>query len=73
MYVQRNIEALSRIIVAVEKNKLLYIFLCVFVALFIQHAKRVRCLILSTVAYLNVQHVSTLSHIPYNFRKMNFV
>ena len=29
MYVQRNIEALSRIIVAVENNKLLYIFVCV--------------------------------------------
>ena len=34
----------------------------VFVTLFIQHAKRMHCVILSSVLYLALPHFSTLSH-----------
>jgi len=40
---------------------------CVFQALVIQHAKRL--IVLSCVASLAVQHVSTLSHKRHDFRK----
>ena len=42
---------------------------CVFVALVIQHAKRMRRIILSSVACLSLQTFSTLSQQPCNFRK----
>ena len=42
---------------------------CVFVALDIQHAKRTRRIILSSVVYLALQISSTLSHKQHNFRK----
>jgi len=35
---------------------------CVSVALFIQHAKRMRHVILSSVAFLTVPYLTTLSH-----------
>jgi hypothetical protein len=41
----------------------------VSVALIIQHAKRMRLIILSSVACLDVPYFSTLSHIRYDFRK----
>jgi len=48
-------------IVAVEKQEVLHI-LSVSIALAIQRAKRMRCIILSFVACSTVQHFSTLSH-----------
>jgi hypothetical protein len=40
----------------------------IFVALVTQHAKRMRCVILSFVACLAVQYLSTLSHNRHYFR-----
>ena len=42
---------------------------CVFVALIIQHAKRMRRIILSSVARLDLPYFSTLSHKRYDYRK----
>jgi hypothetical protein len=41
----------------------------VFVTLVIQHEKRMRCIILSSVASVALLHFSTLSHKRYDFRK----
>jgi hypothetical protein len=41
----------------------------VFVALVIQHAKRMRRVILSSVAGLVLPYFSTLSHVRYDLRK----
>jgi hypothetical protein len=43
---------------------------CAFVALFIQHAKRMRRIILSSVACPVVQFISSLSDKRQNFRKI---
>jgi len=54
--------------VAVEKQKVLHI-LSVFVALGIQHAKRMRCIMLSSVACPSLTYFSTSSHKRKNFRE----
>ena len=43
--------------------------MCLSVALVIQHAKRMRRIILSSVACLDVPHFSTLSHRLKDFRE----
>jgi hypothetical protein len=50
------------------KTVLLYI-LCVYVALFSQHAKRMRHVILFSVSYWAVPCIYTLSHKMHDFRK----
>ena len=42
---------------------------CVFVALVVQHAKRMRHIILLSVTCLALLYFSTLSHKRYDFRK----
>jgi len=45
----------------------------VFVALGIQHAKRMRRIILSSVVCLKLQQISTLFHKGYDFRGTKFI
>ena len=56
-------------VLAVEKLLVLHITECMFVALAIQHAKRMRSITLPTVASLSLTYFSTLSQKRHNFRK----
>jgi hypothetical protein len=69
MYVERYIEGRSRKLCCGGKAISITYSECVSVASFVQHAKRMRRIILSSVACPAVQHSPTLSHKRYNFRK----
>jgi hypothetical protein len=70
MYVQRNIEARSRNHCCCGKAISITYSECVFIlALVIQHAKRMRRIILSSVAFLALSYFSTLYHKRHDFRK----
>ena len=52
-----------------DELQLITYYECVFAALVIQHAKRMRCILLQPAASLAPPHFSTLSHKRYDFRK----
>ena len=68
MYVQRNTEARWRNRCCIGKAISIAYSECVFVALFIQHAMRMRPVILSSVECPALLYLSTLSHKRHDFR-----
>ena len=74
---ERNIEVLSPNHCCRGKLISIRYSECVSVALFLQHAKRMRRTILSSAAFLAVQYFLTLSHRRHHFREnllnINFV
>ena len=62
------------IIVAVEKQNVLHILsVCVYVVLVTQHVKRMRSIVLSSVACLALRCVSILSHKRHDFRERKVI
>jgi len=72
MNVLRNIEARSCTHCYSGKEINITQPVCVFVALVIQHAMRMRHIILQSVACPSVQNFSTLSHKRNDFRKRSY-
>jgi hypothetical protein len=68
MYVQRNTDSRSRNHFCRGKSINITYSQCVSVALVTQHAKRMCCIILSSVVCLAVAYFSTLSHKRDDFR-----
>ena len=69
---KRNIEAHSRDHGCRGKAIRITYFECVFVALVIQHSKRMRRIILSSVACLVLPHLSILSHKRNDFQGKSY-
>jgi len=69
MYLQSNIETRSCNHFCSGKTTITY-FECVFVALGIQHAMRIRCIIICGLSGCTI--FSTLSHKRHDFREKNY-
>jgi hypothetical protein len=70
---KRNIEARSRNHFCRGREISITYYKSVSVALVIQHAKRMRRIILSSVACPAVQHFFALSHKRHDFRKESYL